>query len=107
MQLSDTSSDESKSPVLKYFSDSSIPSDAEEESDPSKDISDFSKEVKVIADPEEVPISYVPTPVPTPVVPVRGVRPLSEATSPNQKELITVPYDVYVVVNRECDFLKG
>ena len=67
-----------------------------------------------ISDPsEEIPKIHVPVipaesvPVFLPVVPMKRSPPSSEAISKSQRQPANVPYDVYVAVARECDFLRG
>ena len=63
---------------------------------------------------EDVPETPAPAPVSAPTVSVRSVRSVRSRRSPVVvtsrtvvREQQTVPYDAYVGLSRECDFLRG
>ena len=60
---------------------------------------------------EDVPETPAPAPAPAPTVSVRSVRrrrsPVVVTSRTIVREQQTVPYDVYVGISRECDFLRG
>ena len=65
-------------------------------------------------DPVEEDVPEVPVPAPAPVAPIVSVRPPRRRRSPvvvTSRTLVrehrTVPYEVYVGISRECDFLRG
>ena len=72
--------------------------------------------VSIESDPveEDVPDVAVTPPVPAPAAPTVSSRPARRRRSPVVvtsrtlvREYRTLPYEVYVGISRECDFLQG